>query len=76
MTPSCFLSQQKGQSLESVPDTGDLPSIDAHPYFSLIVMRKSLAELKERLDESIRRELSVISDISKPAFDYFYLHQQ
>ncbi|XP_041949175.1 E3 ubiquitin/ISG15 ligase TRIM25 [Alosa sapidissima] len=54
---------QRSQSLESVPDAGDLPSLDMHPYVSLIAMRKSLSELKERLDESIKKELTAISDI-------------
>ncbi|XP_031415090.1 E3 ubiquitin/ISG15 ligase TRIM25 [Clupea harengus] len=54
---------QRCRSLEGIPDVGDLPSLDIHPYFSLIAMKKSLTELQERLDDVFKRELSTISDI-------------
>ena len=71
MRPTYFL-QQRCRSLEGIPDVGDLPSLDIHPYFSLIAMKKSLTELQERLDDVFKRELATISDISETAFDCFH----
>ncbi|KAL2097032.1 hypothetical protein ACEWY4_006239 [Coilia grayii] len=54
---------QRSRSLEGVSDAGDVPSLDVHPFSSLIIMRKSFAELKDRLDDVFKKEIATISDI-------------
>ncbi|XP_063049059.1 E3 ubiquitin/ISG15 ligase TRIM25 [Engraulis encrasicolus] len=55
---------QKSRSLlEGVSDAGDVPSLDVHPFSSLMIMRKSFGELRDRLDDALKREIAGISDI-------------
>ncbi|KAI7809956.1 putative tripartite motif-containing protein 16-like [Triplophysa rosa] len=53
---------QHCQSLCAPPDTGGRPSIDVDPYFSLLILRKALAELREKVNDVCDRETARISE--------------
>ncbi|XP_073704167.1 tripartite motif-containing protein 16-like [Garra rufa] len=44
-------------------DTGGRPSIDVHPYFSLLILRKVLAELRDKVNEVCDRESTKIAEL-------------
>ncbi|KAG7488275.1 hypothetical protein MATL_G00033210 [Megalops atlanticus] len=56
---------QSCQSFCAPPGPEDLPSITANPHFSFDYVRKSVSELKERLEDVCKAELAKISDSVK-----------
>ncbi|KAF4117790.1 hypothetical protein G5714_002343 [Onychostoma macrolepis] len=54
---------QNYKTLCAPPDTGGRPSIDVHPYFSLLILRKALAELRDKVNEVCDRELTKIAEL-------------
>ncbi|XP_061096516.1 tripartite motif-containing protein 16-like [Conger conger] len=52
---------QSCQSLCAPPGPGDLPSITVSPHVSLEAVRKSVSELKERLEDVFKAELVKVS---------------
>nr|XP_055057346.1 tripartite motif-containing protein 16 [Misgurnus anguillicaudatus] len=56
-----FLQHYK--SLCAPPEVGGRPSIDVHPYFSLLILRKALTELQEKVNDVCEREIARISDV-------------
>ncbi|KAJ8377001.1 hypothetical protein SKAU_G00075810 [Synaphobranchus kaupii] len=56
---------QSCQSLCAPPGPGDLPSITVSPHVSFEAVRKSVSELKERLEDVCRGELLKISESVK-----------
>ncbi|KAL0201723.1 hypothetical protein M9458_004910, partial [Cirrhinus mrigala] len=44
-------------------DSGCQPSIDIHPYFSLLILKKALAELRDKVNEVCDRELTKIVEL-------------
>ncbi|KAI4871307.1 hypothetical protein NFI96_007662 [Prochilodus magdalenae] len=55
---------QKCKTLCTPAELEELPYVDVHPYFSLIILRKALTDLRERMNEVCDRELSRISDLN------------
>ncbi|XP_051557658.1 tripartite motif-containing protein 16 isoform X2 [Myxocyprinus asiaticus] len=51
------------KNLCAPPEVGGQPSIDVHPYFSLLILRKALTELKERVTDICDRESARISEM-------------
>lgn len=56
---------QKYKVLCIPAESEEPPCIDVHPYFSLMILRKALTELRERMNDVCERELSRISDLSE-----------
>ncbi|KAL6468142.1 hypothetical protein MHYP_G00238190 [Metynnis hypsauchen] len=56
---------QKCKALSIPAELEELPCVDIHPYFSLIILRRALTELRERVNDVCDRELSRISDLIK-----------
>ncbi|XP_072525457.1 E3 ubiquitin/ISG15 ligase TRIM25 isoform X2 [Salminus brasiliensis] len=56
---------QKCKALYAAAEPEDLPCVDVHPYFSLMILRRALTELRERMNDVCDRELSRISDLIK-----------
>ncbi|XP_061095177.1 tripartite motif-containing protein 16-like [Conger conger] len=56
---------QSCQSLCAPPGPGDLPSITVSPHISFEAVRKSVSELKERLEDVCKGELLKISESVK-----------
>ncbi|XP_061079331.1 E3 ubiquitin/ISG15 ligase TRIM25-like [Conger conger] len=56
---------QSCQSLCAPPGPGDLPSITVSPHFSFEAVRKSVSELKERLEDICKGELVKIPESVK-----------
>ncbi|XP_051557657.1 tripartite motif-containing protein 16 isoform X1 [Myxocyprinus asiaticus] len=54
---------QNYKNLCAPPEVGGQPSIDVHPYFSLLILRKALTELKERVTDICDRESARISEM-------------
>ncbi|KAJ8278200.1 hypothetical protein GJAV_G00085000 [Gymnothorax javanicus] len=57
--------QEKADSCQSVctpPEPGDLPSITLTPHNSFEAVRKSVSELKERLEDVLRSEFISVSE--------------
>ncbi|XP_073787172.1 tripartite motif-containing protein 16 isoform X1 [Danio rerio] len=54
---------QNYKMLCAPPDAGGRPSIDVHPYFSLLILRKALTELTDKVAEICDREAAKISEI-------------
>ncbi|KAL1281004.1 hypothetical protein QQF64_015604 [Cirrhinus molitorella] len=54
---------QNYKTLCAPPDTGGRPSIDVHPYFSLLILRKALTELRDKVNEVCDRELTKITEL-------------
>lgn len=59
------LSIQKCKPLLVPADPDELPGVDVHPYFSLMVLRRAVTELRERVNDVCDRELARISDLSE-----------
>ncbi|XP_060724461.1 tripartite motif-containing protein 16 isoform X2 [Tachysurus vachellii] len=55
----------KYKSLLVPADTDELPGVDVHPYFSLMVLRRAVTELRERVNDVCDKELARISDLIK-----------
>ncbi|KAG7319908.1 hypothetical protein KOW79_017051 [Hemibagrus wyckioides] len=58
-----FLLKCKPLLVPADPD--ELPGVDVHPYFSLMVLRRAVTELRERVNDVCDRELVRISDLIK-----------
>ncbi|KAF7692407.1 hypothetical protein HF521_010017 [Silurus meridionalis] len=58
-----FLLKCKPLLVPADPD--ELPDVDVHPYFSLMVLRKAITELRARVNDVCDRELARISDLIK-----------
>uniref|UniRef100_A0A3B4BY63 FinTRIM family, member 87 n=2 Tax=Pygocentrus nattereri TaxID=42514 RepID=A0A3B4BY63_PYGNA len=56
---------QKCKALCIPAELEELPCVDVHPYFSLMILRRALTELRERVNDVCDRELSRISDLIK-----------
>lgn len=56
---------QKCKPLFVPADPDELPGVDVHPYFSLMVLRRAITELQERVNDVCDRELARISDLSE-----------
>uniref|UniRef100_A0A4W4DX01 Tripartite motif-containing protein 16-like n=1 Tax=Electrophorus electricus TaxID=8005 RepID=A0A4W4DX01_ELEEL len=56
---------QKCMALCGPAELEEVPSVDVHPYFSLIILRRALVELRERVNDVCDRELSRISKLSE-----------
>lgn len=56
---------QKCKPLLVPADPDELPGVDVHPYFSLMVLRRAITELSERVNDVCDRELARISDLSE-----------
>ncbi|KAI5092686.1 tripartite motif-containing protein 16-like isoform X2 [Silurus meridionalis] len=56
-----FLLKCKPLLVPADPD--ELPDVDVHPYFSLMVLRKAITELRARVNDVCDRELARISDL-------------
>ncbi|XP_067220347.1 tripartite motif-containing protein 16 [Chanodichthys erythropterus] len=54
---------QNYKTLCAPPDTGSRPSIDVHPYFPLLILRKALTELRDKVSDVCDRELTKISEL-------------
>ncbi|XP_059357147.1 tripartite motif-containing protein 16-like [Carassius carassius] len=54
---------QNYKTLCTPPDPGGRPSIDVHPYFSLMILRKALAELSDKVNEVCDRESTKITEL-------------
>ncbi|TTC44349.1 E3 ubiquitin/ISG15 ligase TRIM25 [Bagarius yarrelli] len=59
-----FLLKCKSLLVPSDPD--ELPDVDVHPYFSLLILRRAITELRERVNDVCDRELVRISDLISP----------
>ncbi|CAM4587325.1 unnamed protein product [Leuciscus chuanchicus] len=55
---------QNYKMLCAPPDTGGRPSIDVHPYFPLLILRKALTELRDKVSEVCDRESTKISELA------------
>ncbi|KAJ8278191.1 hypothetical protein GJAV_G00084910 [Gymnothorax javanicus] len=53
---------QSCQSLCAPPEPGDLPSITVSPHITFEAVRKSVSELKERLEDVLRSEFINVSE--------------
>ncbi|XP_076838308.1 uncharacterized protein LOC143483351 [Brachyhypopomus gauderio] len=56
---------QKCKTVCGPAEREELPRVDVHPYFSLMILRKALMDLRERVDDVCDRELSRISELIK-----------
>lgn len=56
---------QNYKTLCAPPDTGSRPSIDVHPYFPLLILRKALTELRDKVTEVCDRESTKISELGE-----------
>lgn len=56
---------QNYKTLRAPPDTGSRPSIDVHPYFPLLILRKALTELRDKVSDVCDRELTKISELGE-----------
>ncbi|KAJ8246603.1 hypothetical protein GJAV_G00253320 [Gymnothorax javanicus] len=65
---------QSCQSLCVPPGAGDLPSITVRPHHSFEAVRKSVSELKERLEDVFKSELIKVS--GKECYGYQYVRRQ
>uniref|UniRef100_A0A8C2JN84 FinTRIM family, member 87 n=1 Tax=Cyprinus carpio TaxID=7962 RepID=A0A8C2JN84_CYPCA len=54
---------QNYKTLCAPPDAGGRPSIDVHPYFSLLILRKALTELRDKVNEVCDRESTKIAEL-------------
>ncbi|XP_043120659.1 tripartite motif-containing protein 16 isoform X2 [Puntigrus tetrazona] len=54
---------QNYKTLCAPPDAGGRPSIDVHPYFSLLILRKALVELADKVGEVCDRESMKIAEL-------------
>ncbi|TRY55777.1 hypothetical protein DNTS_025633 [Danionella cerebrum] len=64
-TPELSLSEpvQNCDSLCTPSELVGRPSIDVHPYFSLLILRKTLTELRDKVTEICDKEIRKISEI-------------
>ncbi|XP_066512677.1 E3 ubiquitin/ISG15 ligase TRIM25-like [Hoplias malabaricus] len=56
---------QKSRVLCAPAELEEPPYVDVHPYFTLLILRRALTELRERINDMCDRELSKISDLIK-----------
>lgn len=59
------LPMQNYKTLCAPPDTGSRPSIDVHPYFPLLILRKALTELRDKVGDVCDRESTKISELGE-----------
>ncbi|KAL6456458.1 hypothetical protein MHYP_G00350020 [Metynnis hypsauchen] len=55
---------QNFQSLSSHRETEDLPSINVDPHFSFEDIRKAMAEMKDRIEDTYEKEVKKISRVT------------
>ncbi|KAG5849924.1 hypothetical protein ANANG_G00076860 [Anguilla anguilla] len=61
---------QSSKSLFDPPGPGDLPSITSNPHISFETVRKCVSELKERLEDVCKEEMSKISQAGQAVSTY------